>query len=61
MKILYGVRKNKKEHEEEIITENEKEIKRAKEWALKNGFDRFRIASIDLESKPDFTKSIKGL
>jgi hypothetical protein len=44
---------------EEVITEKEEEIEKAKEWASKNGYDRFRIATITLGDLPDFTKSIK--
>mgnify|MGYP003155004375 CR=1 FL=1 len=60
-KILYGTRKGQPDWKEEIITENEKHFRQAKNWAKKNGFDRFRVAIIDLREKPDFTKCVRGI
>ena len=31
---------------------------KGREWAKANGYDRLRIAEIDLMQKPDFTKTI---
>ncbi len=47
-KILYGTRKGQPDWKQEIITEHEKHFCQAKTWAKRNGFDRFRVAIIDL-------------
>ena len=54
MKILFAVRVGNEDWEEELITEVEKHIPAASKWAKANGFDRLRIASIDLDVPPDF-------
>ena len=54
MKILFAVRVGSEDWEEELITEVEDRIPAASEWAKANGFDRLRIASIDLDVPPDF-------
>jgi DNA repair protein RadC len=56
-KVLWAVKKGSPAWEEQIITENEKDIDKAKNWAKENGFDRFRIQTIDLSTKPDFKKT----
>ncbi len=58
MKILYGVRKGHADWEEEIITEHEDQIECAKVWAEWQGYDRFRVAEINMNEKPDFVGSI---
>jgi DNA repair protein RadC len=55
-KVLFAVRVGKPDWAEELITENESRIEEAKEWAKNNGFDRFRIAEIDMSEKPKFKK-----
>ena len=60
-KILYGTRKGQPDWREEIITEHEKQFPQAKTWAKKNGFDRFRVATIDLREKPDFTNCVRRI
>lgn len=57
-KVLYGIRKGQPDYMADIITTNEKRFDEAKAWAIENGFDRFRIAEIDLSVKPDFTKCL---
>ncbi len=59
-RILYGTRKGAPAWQEEIITNQEKRFDEAKAWAKRNGFDRFRVAIIDLRETPDFTKAIRG-
>ena len=59
-RILYGTRKGAPAWQEEIITNQEKRFDEAKAWAKRNGFDRFRVAEIDLTVAPDFTKAIRG-
>jgi len=56
--ILYAVKKGQPKYMEEIITTNPEKIEEARKWAEKNGFDRFRIAKIDLGEKPDFIGTI---
>lgn len=58
MKVLFAVRKGDADWQEQLITEQPDKIQAASEWAKKNGFDRLRIADIDLSTKPDFTKTI---
>jgi hypothetical protein len=41
-----------------ILSTNPDVFDDAKEWAKKNGYGRFRIATIDLSVPPDFTKVI---
>jgi hypothetical protein len=57
MKILWAVKIGDPDYLEQVITEDEKKIDAAKQWATNNGFDRFRIAEIDSE-KPDFVGTI---
>lgn len=52
MKTLWGIRKGNEDWQEELITEDETKIKAAKKWAQENGFDRLRIADIDLNQNP---------
>lgn len=56
-KVLWAVKKGEPDWNEQIITEKEERIEDAKKWATQNGFDRFRIATIDLKEKPDFKKT----
>ena len=58
MKVLFAVKIGNENWQEELITEHEEKISQAKWWAERNGFDRLRIAEIDLTKKPDFTKGI---
>lgn len=57
-KALFAVRVGQPDYMEDLITDKEELIEQAKEWALKNGFDRPRIAVINLDTPPDFTKTI---
>ncbi len=58
MKILWATKIGAPTEDEQLITEVESRIPAAMEWAKKNGFDRFRIADMDMNEKPDFTKTI---
>jgi hypothetical protein len=58
MKILWAVKIGSPDWEEQIITENEKDIEPAKKWALSNGFNRLRESDIDLRDKPNFINTI---
>lgn len=63
--LLYGCKIDAPNYMEEILYEckgyvNKDEVmKKGQEWAAKNGYDRLRIAVIDLTTPPDFTKCIK--
>lgn len=58
VKILWGTRVGDPNWMEEVLTENEERFEDAKKWALANGFDRFRVAELDLSTPPDFTKTL---
>lgn len=56
-KVLFAVRIDNEDWQEELITEDESKIPAATEWAKQNGFNRLRIAEID-DGKPDFIGAI---
>ena len=64
--ILWGCKKGQPDYMEEILYQckgytNETELMaKGKQWADSNGYDRLRIAKIDLSTKPDFIKTIKN-
>jgi hypothetical protein len=58
IKILWGVKIGDPDYMEQIITEQPERIEAAKIWAANNGFNRFRIAEIKPEDKPDFINTI---
>lgn len=58
LKILFGIRKGAPDYAEELITEKPERIDAAREWAKGQGFDRFRIAQIDLSQAPDFKGAV---
>lgn len=57
-KILYGVRADNEDWQEEILCTQEDRFEQVKILASKDGFNRFRIAEIDLTEKPDFRKTV---
>lgn len=59
MRVLFAVKINDPDYAEQLITEQEQYIVSAKEWAIRNGFNRLRIAEINLTEKPDFIATIK--
>ena len=58
MQILFAVRIGEPDWAEVLITEQSDKIGQASEWALANGFDRLRVADVDLASPPDFTPTV---
>lgn len=62
--LLYGCKIGEPNYMEEVLYEckgyvNKEELMtKGQEWASKNGYDRLRIAVIDLSTPPDFTKTI---
>jgi hypothetical protein len=57
--ILYATRKGNESWQEEIITTDEKRIPAARAWAEANGFDRIRVARIDLRVPPNFGSCVR--
>jgi len=57
-KTLWATRIGDEDWQEELITEHEDQIEAASEWAKANGFDRLRVADIDLSEPPDFTGAL---
>lgn len=60
-KILFGVKAENEDWQEELISTNPQAFVAAKKWASKQGFNRFRVATINLTEKPDFSKTINKL
>ena len=56
--VLWGVKDNDEDWQEVVLSTNPQAFERIKKQATKDGFGRFRIGSIDLTEKPDFTKTI---
>lgn len=59
-KVLYGTQIGEPEWMEQIITTDESKIAAASDWAKANGFDRLRVATIDLSVPPDFAKTLNA-
>lgn len=60
MKILWATKIGAPDHCEQLITEQPDMIEPASQWAIANGFDRLRIADVDLTKVPDFTKTLNS-
>ena len=58
MKILFAVKIGDEDWQEQLITEQEEHIEAASQWAKENGFDRLRVAEIDLSTPPDFSSTL---
>tara|TARA_R110000850_G_scaffold271242_1_gene405367 strand:+ start:512 stop:706 length:195 start_codon:yes stop_codon:yes gene_type:complete len=57
--ILWGIKKGNPDWMQEIITNDKSNFEKAKAWARRNGFDRFRVAEIDTSKAPDFTNTLQ--
>lgn len=57
--VLFAVRTGNEDWQEELITEVPDKIAAASTWALANGFDRLRVATINLNKRPDFATTLK--
>lgn len=63
--LLYGCKIGEPDYMEEILYQCKGYVNRdnliatGKAWAQKNGYDRLRIAIVDLTKGPDFTKTIQ--
>lgn len=57
-KILYGVKLDNEDWQEEVLCTQEERFEEVKILASKDGFNRFRVAKINLIEKPDFRKTV---
>ena len=57
MKGLFATREGAPGWQEELITDNDAVFEDAKQWAKSQGFDRFRIVTVD-GSFPDFGATV---
>jgi hypothetical protein len=57
--ILYGVKKGDEDWEEAILCTQPKRFKEVKILAEKDGWGRFRVAVIDLDTPPDFGQTVR--
>ena len=58
IKVLWAVKIGDPDYAEQVITADEEQIAAASEWAIAQGFDRLRIAEIDLHTPPNFANTI---
>jgi hypothetical protein len=58
--ILWAVKIGAPSWQEQIITTHKERIEEARKWAEEQGFDRFRISTLDLGVAPDFSSIIRG-
>jgi len=59
--VLWAVKKGEPDYMEQIITAKPEKIEEAKKWAEANGFDRFRIATVNMNKKPNFAKVVEKM
>ena len=57
--ILWGTKKGNPAWMQEIITNDKRNFEKARAWAKRNGFDRFRVAEIDTSKAPNFTNTLQ--
>lgn len=59
-KVLWAVKKGDEFWQEQIITDttSPEHLKKAKAWALKNGFERLRVSTMQYGDRPDFSRII---
>jgi hypothetical protein len=61
--VLYGIPKGATERYEEVLlltSATPEKIKKVKALAAKDGFHSFRVAKINLNHSPDFTKAVQS-
>ena len=56
--IVWATKIGEPDWKEDIISNNPDKVDQAIEWAKANGFDRIRVAKIDMTQPIDFTKAI---
>jgi hypothetical protein len=59
--ILWAVKVGEPDWDEQVITTQGDKIEEAKAWAAANGFDRFRVAKVDMGAAPDFAGTVRQL
>lgn len=63
--LLYGCKIGEPGHMEEILFESkgyvnkEELMEKGKQWAAANGYDRLRIAVVDLSTPPNFAATVR--
>lgn len=60
-RILWAVKVGDPDWKEVLITNDESQFDAAKTYFSKIGYDRFRVAEIDLSIRPDFKKTVKKM
>lgn len=58
--VLWGVKNGDEDWQESILCTDPKRFAEVKTLAAKDGWGRFRTATIDLTTPPDFRKTVKG-
>lgn len=60
IKVLWGIRAGNEDWQEELLSEGDpSNFEKIKAMAERDGFDRFRVALIDLTLPPDFAKVVR--
>jgi hypothetical protein len=57
-KILWAVKKGDEDWKEAVITEDYAKHPEAKEWAEREGYDRFRTSTWTEDNRPDFVAAL---
>jgi len=60
IKVLFACKVGESDWAEELITEDESQFEAAQKWATANGYDRFRIAKIQLNKPLDFLTTLNS-
>lgn len=53
--LLWAVKVGDPDYAETALTDKKERIEDAKEWGERNGYDRFRIATINMNQQPKFS------
>ncbi len=57
-KVLWATKKGSPSWQEQVICTKEKYFEAAISWAKANGFNKFRVAVIDISTPPKFEKTL---
>lgn len=58
--VLWGVKEGDEDWMETILSTQPERFEAVKAMAARDGWGRFRVATIDLTTTPDFTKAVKA-
>lgn len=58
VKAVYATKIGDEDWQEQFLTDKPDRIEAAQEWARRNGFDRIRVAEIDLSKPPDWLATV---